>query len=407
MGFYKIPIAGADWGSEEVRLVLAALLGARGAGTKQRAELAEFISRKFGRAPILVNSARNGLEVVLRHVAQNRPESSRCEVLVPSLICKTVPDKVLRAGLKLRFVDVGSDMSPRAADFVRVLSPSVAAVIFPYLYGKVVDIAPLTEACKARGIPLIEDCAASFLLSNPQGALTGRGGDYVIFSFSVGKTLVAGAGGALLNHTAETFDAPQAWSTQEEHALARGKVGWLLQYAWKRWGYALQRLGVDLGPKYHLKTLEDYRSISLLDSRLVMTQLGKWERIRKEKQRVLAQYRKNFAAASGIELPQLRSGDYVNRLFASFPERRVVPDEAGKESAVVRFLKGKGIQTQYAYMPAHRRKQFAQFAEGDFPMSERLHRGSVEVPSQGRLTPSEIDFVCECLFQAARLPDEA
>jgi len=406
MGFYKIPIAGADWDSQEVRQILAALLGGRSAGEKRRAELQEFIAEKFGRAPILVNSARNGLELVLRHIRKTSAEPARSEVLVPSLICKTVPDKVVRAGLKPRLVDVGSDMSPNTADFVGMLSPAVAAVIFPYLYGKVVDIAPLTEACKAQGIPLIEDCAATFLLPNPQGTLTGLGADYAVFSFSVGKTIVAGAGGALLNHTATQFDSPVAWSAQEERALARGKVGWLLQYAWKRWGYMLQRVGADLGPRYHLKTLEDYRPISLLDARLAMKQLEKWERIRSDKMRVLERYRKNFAGASGVELPQLRSGDYVNRLFAFFPKRQFAPDEAGKESAVVRFLKGKGVQTQHAYLPAHRRKQFAQFAQGEYPMSEQLHRSSVEVPSQGRLTTSEIDYVCECLFQAARLSDE-
>ena len=138
---------------------------------------------------------------------QALPRSRGRSVLLPAFHCVTVVEPILHAGytpvfyrikpdLSIDFIDLGAKMA--AADFAAVL-------VIDYC-GFPAEMGPLRELARARGIPLIEDCAHSFLkCRNGEVLLSGGRGDLTLYSFY--KTVSCFAGGGF--RTGETkFASP-------------------------------------------------------------------------------------------------------------------------------------------------------------------------------------------------------
>jgi dTDP-4-amino-4,6-dideoxygalactose transaminase len=98
--------------------------------------------------------------------------------------------------------------------------PPIKAVIAVHIYGQACDLAPMLEACTARGIPLIEDCAQCHG-ATLDGRMLGTLGTAAAFSLYPTKNLGAlGDGGVLA-----TADADLA-----ERIAAIRQYGWKERY---------------------------------------------------------------------------------------------------------------------------------------------------------------------------------
>jgi dTDP-4-amino-4,6-dideoxygalactose transaminase len=242
--FYRVPISGVTWDRHELHEVIRSLFVRPAADGNH--ELAAYIEQHFGGQAVLVNSGRSALELAL-HRLREHTQQPHPSVLTPSLICRAVPDKIVATGFTPVFYDVSRDLSPSVESLCNAIRPDTAAVVFPYLYGKVVPAEKVAMMCKDAGLALIEDCAASFLLPHRQGCLSGTSGDYVIFSFQRGKTAVAGGGGALVDRTG-TQDGYVAgnWTSWELRKLYFSKITFMLEEVFLRTGYLAQRtVGLD------------------------------------------------------------------------------------------------------------------------------------------------------------------
>lgn len=79
-------------------------------------------------------------------------------------------------------------------DVVAKLNDRTAAVIVVHLMGHPVDLGPILEACAARGVPVIEDCAQAYL-ATLGGRNVGTIGSIGCFSLQQSKHIAAGEGG--------------------------------------------------------------------------------------------------------------------------------------------------------------------------------------------------------------------
>jgi len=397
--FYKVPIRGVTWGAPEFRAIARATF----VGPPKDAipELAAYLEQQYGGRAIPVNSGRSAVELALRRLRRqtNQPHPS---VLTPSLICRAVPDKIVAADLTPVFYDISPNLSPSVESLRHAIRPDTIAVVFPYLYGKVVPVEGVATFCKQAGIALIEDCAASFLLPYPTGSLSGAHGDYVIFSFQRGKTTVAGGGGALVDRTATPHSYEVAnWAPGELRKLHLSKMTFMLEEVFLRTGYLLQRT-VGLPQDFFRSTMEQVREISPLDCGLVLTQMEKWPAIVAGRERVLRRYASNLAGNPHLHLPQCLDGGFATRVFVKFSgaiSDRPRPHEW--TSAVADYMRGKGIEVHMPYFPVHRMSGFAQYSGSELPVTDEFYQSLLEIPAQPSLQDDEIDYVCECLIQAA------
>jgi len=117
-------------------------------------------------------------------------------VALQAFTCVAVPEAILAAGTRPRFVDVAENsftMDP--LDLERKLEPRTKAIIFQHTFGIPGWIGEVAEIAKRKGIPLIEDCCHSYL-STANGRDIGSFGTASFYSFEWGKPLVAGMGGS-------------------------------------------------------------------------------------------------------------------------------------------------------------------------------------------------------------------
>jgi dTDP-4-amino-4,6-dideoxygalactose transaminase len=90
-----------------------------------------------------------------------------------------------------------------AATIEKVLSDKTKAVIVTHLFGNPCEMKAIMELANARGIPVIEDTAQSFL-ATCDGKYAGTIGKIGAFSFQQGKQMTCGEGGIVVTDDDET-----------------------------------------------------------------------------------------------------------------------------------------------------------------------------------------------------------
>lgn len=407
---YKAPLEHFDWGRAEFRVLLRGLVSP--SGVDRREELREWLAERYeSKSVTLFNSGRSALEAAAAHLRATHGARRRVSgVLMPSLVCDSVPRKIAAAGLRPVFFDMTPGMAPDLEDAMRRIDGETLAVLIPYVYGLVIDIDELVRVCRAQGIAIIEDCAPSALLPAPSGRMSGLAGDYTILSFQLGKTLVAGGGGALIRRNEAATDGavmrPRPWTAEEERALVRSKRGFLLRYGYPGAGYYMSRLlgPIDLGLAY--QTYNQVHSMAAVDSALVFCQIERWPELKAKREAILRRYAAAATPGRAYSLPQLdrpnQTGTYVQRLFVEFPADVVEwKSDGSSRSTLFEFLEKRGLQSQKTYCPAHELAEFQEWATGPLPETERLVRRLLAVPTQPRLRAATVEWIQGVLQEAA------
>ena len=330
-------------GAAERRAVLATLdrlwVGAGGAASR---EFEGALAAAFGRpAALAVSSGSAALEVALR-VAEVTGDL----VAIPAFACASIERAVVRAGGHPYRVDADpGDLSfPPGA--LGLLAGRCKAAIVVHQFGL-----PAASAVKAADAPLtvIEDvttCAGGRVMGHPAGAF----GRLAVMSFSATKMLCAGEGGAVVG-SAEDVAAARRWTDPESGLPPDAPVP---HAKMPDMACALARVQLSRLPEFVARRAEIARAYD--------------EALGEEAHRVL-------------RAPEGSQGTWWRYLVAV----------TGDPATVVRRGQAEGVGLS---RPVPRRRWLGQ---GDFPVSDRLHRSLVSVPIYPGLTGAEIGRVRQTL----------
>jgi dTDP-4-amino-4,6-dideoxygalactose transaminase len=393
--YYKVPMQYAHWGAGELMTVLSASVKPPVNSPRRLTSRLEML---YGGKVSMWNSGRAALEAALQQIASG---TSRKDVLTPSLVCRSVPEKIVAAGLRPVFYDCRPDFTPDIAQALELMGDSTAALIVAFLYGGLSDISGLHAACAEKGIQLVEDCASTYLLRDAQGKLSGTEGDYTILSFGTGKTIVAGGGGVLIQRVPGPSPEPPACTAAEERFLSREKLFFALNFAWPSVGYPISRilrLSSDGTPRASLP-----HAIAQVEAELVHVQESRFQKLLAKRTRIIEHYANNLRGLSDVGLPQYRQGCYVNRLFVEFPTNVNNPrlPRLGAASA----MRALGVQVHLPYSPTHCDPAFQNGKPASCPVADRLADQCLAVPTNPNLRDRDIDFVCEAISTVIRQAD--
>ena len=261
-------------------------------------------------------------------------------------------------GAKPVFVDIDDrTMNMDPGLLARAITARTKAVMPVHLYGQPFDIDPISEVCKGRGIPLVEDAAQAHG-ARYKGRSVGTFGELSAYSFYPGKNLGAcGEAGALVTNNP---DFAKRASTLREHGTSTRYYHDEIGYNYRMEGIQGAVLGVKL------------------------RHLPAWTAARR---RIAHRYH-GLLASTPLKLPLEAPG--VEGVYHLYVVRHPKRDRLRKH------LEARGIGSALHYpLPLHLQKCFAHLGNrpGDFPVAESAAQGCLSLPIYPEMTDSQIEYV--------------
>lgn len=268
---------------------------------------------------------------------------------------------IARLGARPVFVDIDPDtfnMDPEAV--AACLSPRTRAVMPVHLFGRCMDLDPILELCRERGVAVVEDAAQSFGAVDSRGRSAGTVGALGCFSFYPSKNLGAfGDGGMVIT---------------DDEALAR-RIRLLRVHGEE--------------PRYHHRLVGgNFRLDSLQAAvlRVKLKHLGAWVEGRRRNARRYRELLEPLASENRLVLPGDCPGHVYNQFVIRAPER----------DRLRAFLDERGVATEIYYpLPLHQQECFQAlgYRAGDFAEAEAAARSSLALPIYPELTEAQQQYV--------------
>ncbi len=163
-------------------------------GVESKAYCDAFTQYLGGGYAVAVNSGTNAVYVALRSL--DLPPGS--EVIVPAV---SDPGGVMPVAM-MNCVPIAADTAPGSLNcsvdqIAAVVTDRTRAIIITHIAGIPVDMDPIIELAKSRGIAIVEDCAQSHGTTY-KGRLAGTLGDIAAFSTMFGKQHCTGGQGGVV-----------------------------------------------------------------------------------------------------------------------------------------------------------------------------------------------------------------
>jgi perosamine synthetase len=303
----------------------------------------------------------------LAMAALNLPAGS--EVILPSFTIISCVAAVLRAGCQPVLVDCEPDTwCLDVAEVRRKVTSRTRALMPVHIYGHMADMTPLMELAREFNLTVVEDAAEAHG-AEYKGRRAGGIGTMGCFSFYANKIVTTGEGGMIV--------------TNDEKLAERARG--LRNLAFRRDQRFLHN---ELGYNFRMTNLQ---------AAIGLAQVEQIENHIERKRRMAAAYRERLRQIKGIQLPVERAG--VKNVYWMYG---IVLDESISMNAAElgARLKEQGVDTRPFFMGMHEQpvlRESGLFAGESYPVTERIARRGLYLPSGLGLKEPEIDHVCEAL----------
>ncbi|MBF0305503.1 MAG: DegT/DnrJ/EryC1/StrS family aminotransferase [Alphaproteobacteria bacterium] len=288
------------------------------------------------------------------------------EVVLPSLTIISCVLAVLDAGCVPVLVDCEPDTW--CMDVARVaarIGPRTRAVMPVHLFGHPVDMAPLSALAERHGLAIVEDAAQAHG-AEYQGRRVGGLGTLGCFSFYANKIVTTGEGGMVV-----TADPVLAERMRDLRNLCFRRDRRFLH--------------TEIGHNYRMTNLQ---------AAIGVAQVDRIEDHLARKRRIAALYTERLRDVAGLALPVERPNTRnVHWMYAVVLDDGVPFDAA----AFAALLRERGVDSRPFFLGMHEQPVFHDrglFVGERHPVTERLARRGLYLPSGLGLTEAQIDTVC-------------
>jgi perosamine synthetase len=384
---------GRTLGEEELALLSEAI--ASGTLTSTKGQFVKTLESRFAKTLGVghVHACASGTAAIHTAIAAVNPEPGD-EVVTSPITDMGALTPILYQGAIPVFADVDPlTYNLTAATIEPCLSPRTKAIVVTHLFGNPADMGPIMDLARARGIPVIEDCAQAFLARH-DGRLVGTFGAVACFSLQQGKHMTTGEGGLVAT------DDPE---------LARR----MFLFINKAWGYG------DPNPDHYFLAL-NYR-LSELQGAVAVAQLGKLEEVVKARVARADQLTRKLWGLPGIETPRVHPlNSHTYWKYCLRVDGEIV---AGGAPGLARLLKEKGIASapRYIQKPAFQceifekqrtfgasrwpftlaRPEAVSYERERFPGAFEALEGVLVLPWNERYTDLHVNYIASSVREAA------
>lgn len=296
------------------------------------------------------------------------------EVIMPSYTFVSTADAFVLRGAKAVFVDIRPDtMNIDETKIEAAVTERTKAIVPVHYAGVACEMDTIMDIAARHNLTVIED-AAQGILSTYKGRQLGTIGTFGCFSFHETKNYSMGEGGALLIRREKDIEEAEII---REKGTNRSKFfrGQIDKYTWVNFGSSY--LPSDMNAAYLYAQLE-------LADEIFEDRMNSWEHYK----RALTP----LAEKGKIELPVIPEGCTHNAHMFYIKAK-----DLEERTALLSFLKEKGILAVFHYIPLHSAPaglKFGRFSGEDVyttKESERLAR----LPMYYKLEPEKVDYICD------------
>lgn len=289
------------------------------------------------------------------------------EVIVPDLTFVSPASMALLCGATPVFVDVDPITWTIDPDLIEARITSKTRAIIPvHLYGHPCDMDPILDLAKKYKLFLIEDCAEA-LGAEYKGRKVGSLGDVGTFSFFANKVITTGEGGMVTTNNPEIFEKMKLL---RDHGMTRDKRYW-----------------------HHVAGF-NYR-LTNLQAAIGLAQMERIETFLAYREQVVARYNEHLRKIPGITLPPCAKD--VKNIFWLYS---VLIDKAVcgiDRDGLMKRLPAYGIDSRPFFFPLHQQPPFSGEANRPFPVSDRLAKNGLSLPTSNNINLADIDNVCNAI----------
>lgn len=320
---------------------------------------------------LAVNNGTAALELAVHCL--NLPPGS--EVILPDFTIISCVRAVLSQGLIPVFVDVDPITWNLRSDAARAaLTDRTAALMPVHMYGLPVDMDPLLSLAEAHQLKVIEDAAEAHGAVY-RGRPCGSFGDISVFSFYANKIVTTGEGGMIL------FDNPAFLAPAQRY---------------RELGFDPERRFRSSGPGANLR-------FTALQAAVGLAQIEKLDESLARKQHLAQRYREGLGDVPGLQHPVSDpDSGHVYWMYGIVLDESLQLDGA----TLIQRLHALGVDSRPFFLGMHEQPYLHQLgyrpSPEAFPVSRRLARQGVYLPSGTTLTDSEIDRVIEAVHTVLR-----
>jgi len=394
-----VPYCVPAWGWAEHWAILKCLLTGHLIEGSHKEQLYGLIKKKTGVKYVFgFNSGQEAIHAALKARGLGPDD----KVIMPSYCCETVARAVQDTGATPLFCDINDDYNPDIDHILKLLDPSVRAVIVPHLFGNPADIDKLEKSIDERGIRskifIIDDAAQSFG-ARLHGRLVGTFGDAGIISFGPGKTMTATGGGILITNSKNLSEGLGRLNPSQVDLLSKLKrlAYWIVFRRWRRFTFPLFPFFRRFLEKGDHKE-ETLMELCNVDGAIGIEQLRKLDsliqvRISRKKSlddRFNLCYSRLFALLPSND----NSGEFLNvatKYLVRINDNHYTQHVQGLYK---QYSSKVGIEIQNLYMPLHLNQKYVTNGYS-LPKTDAYYKQLLQIPVEPSIRPAEFRFVIQ------------
>jgi dTDP-4-amino-4,6-dideoxygalactose transaminase len=241
------------------------------------------------------------------------------------------------------------------------------------VFGQPAEMDALNAAAEGAGLRVIED-ACEALGAEYKERKAGTLGECGVFAFYPNKQITTGEGAVIVTDDDEAARMMRALRNQ-----GRAPGDTWLQHTHLGYNYRLDEMSAALG----------------------RVQLSRLSELLEKRDRVAAWYGERLAEMPGVTPPQIAATTTRTSWFVYV----IRLDKGIDRDGLSRRLAEQGVPARPYFLPIHLQPYMIErfgYREGDYPVTEDLGRRGLALPFSGVMSETQIEFVCQALYQAIR-----
>ena len=299
------------------------------------------------------------------------------EVIMPSYTFVSSANAFVLRGANIRFADTYDHYPDIGPEEVRkLITPKTRAILVVHYGGVACDMDAIMAIAHENNLLVVEDAAHSidsFYKGRPLGSI----GHFGAFSFHETKNIISGEGGMLVvNDERFAKRAEIIWEKGTNRAaFSRGEVN---KYVWK-----------DIGSSFLPPEIT---------AAALFAQLEMFDEIQSMRKKLWAQYSSKLqplVEAGKVLIPSIPEYATLNgNMFF------IIAKDREERFGMLAYLKKKGIQAVFHYLPLHSSDYFHDKHDGrPLPNTDRFSECILRLPFYNEMKEEEVDYVVEALAE--------